>query len=328
MRKRLNQTQTEVPYPNRKYWLANLLAGKSFMAITKECTAFNLDVPNGPTLAAYQQFIEGLKFNIAAPDFDMLMEHNLYHLTVYYLLDHPDFKATPPIPPIGVEGALRILEDAHMRKIITALSLANMQNEDIDLLVNARYNHEYDPEEIRLHMIYFCDFEPFSILEKKDYVDHIPDRILKKNYSYAFSNDKNMLLWKLGLAPDKSFDAMLRDIGVDCYYNYKEQLSYNDQTEAQKWASLLLKVQERIEKLDETDGNKNDLFQSFVFQIQSQKANTNILPPEEIMLDMPISETPDARKEIISIEELEQATHAATVTLKETSKEDNSGFTQ
>ncbi len=316
----------EILYPNKKYILANLVCKRPLMDIIKECQTYNLEIPDSQTLDIYNEFVKNLQFNENAPDFDTLFTLKLYHMVVYHLLEkNPSYPVPIPMSPVGIEGALRILEDNHMRRIITALSLANMQDEDIDLIVNARYNHNYDPEEIRMYIQYFSDFSDFRISEKKSYVDSIQDKVLKRNYSYALETDKNMLLWKLGLAPDKSFDAMLRDIGVDCYYNYKEQLTQNDQAEAQKWAGLLLKVQERIDKLDEGDVNKHDLFQTFVFQAQTQKANTQILPPDKIQIEMPIYETADARKEIISIEQLEGATHAVITTQSvEESNKDNS----
>lgn len=313
-------TTPEIPLPNKRYILSNLLVKRSVAEITKECQTYNLDIPSSDTIARYQKFLaDKVPFNPDAPDFDVLLENKLYHMVAYYLLESGT-TAIIPMSPIGVEGAFRILEDNHMRRIITALSLANMQNEDIDLIINARYNHNYDPEEVRLFVQFFCDFSNFKISEKQNYVNNIQDKLIRKNYSYALQNDKNMLLWKLGLAPDKSFDAMLRDIGVDCYYNYKEQLGINDQAEAQKWATLLLKVQERIDKLDEGDTNKHDLFSSFLFSVQSQKANTQILPPDKVQIEMPIYETADARTEIISVDELERASN---VTVNNTTDKQN-----
>jgi hypothetical protein len=68
-------------------------------------------------------------------------------------------------------------------------------------------------------------------------------------YNIALNEEKDYLMWKLGVAPNKSFDAMLRDITVDSYYNFKEQATRNPD-QAQKWGTLMLKVQERLEKVE------------------------------------------------------------------------------
>ncbi len=313
--------QKETLYPHRRYILANLLLDRPMPELLAECQAYAFDIPDAFTLDAYRKQLKGMfpSFDKLNPDYDSLLTMDIYHLVCFYLeQDSNQYPLALPMPPIGVEGAFRIIEDPHMRKLITTMSLGNIQDEDIELIINARYNYNYASEDVRMFVHYFADFSQFKFIDKQQYVDTTLDKHLKKQYSYALKGDKNMMLWKLGLAPDKSFDAMLRDIGVDCYYNYREQLNLNDPTEAQKWAGLLLKVNERIEKIDAEDSDKKDLFGSLVFQVQSLKANTTILAPEEVQLELPnYVTTSEGRQDILSLEQLESLSNVTINTIEE-----------
>ena len=61
------------------------------------------------------------------------------------------------------------------------------------------------------------------------------------------------MLWKLGPAPDKSFNGMLSDMMVDRYYNFKERSKVDPDT-AQRWGALAVKLTDRLERLDKETG--------------------------------------------------------------------------
>lgn len=321
--------QKEILYPHRRYILSSLLLGKSIQDITDDCQSYMFDPPDSVTVDAYRKQLKGMfpKFDKLNPDYDSLLTMDIYHMVCYELeQDSTAYPLNLPMPPLGIEGAFRILEDPHMRRLITVLSLGNIQDEDIELIVNARYSYDYASEDVRMFVHYFSDFSKYKFKDKQEYVLSMTDKHARKQFSYALKGDKNMLLWKMGLAPDKSFDMMLRDIGMDCFYNYREQLTLNDQSEAQKWATLLLKVQERLEKLDAEDADKKDLFGSLVFQVQAMKANTAVLTPENVDLEMPTyATTSDGRQDILSLEKLENLTNDTTNSIEEQQKssEDN-----
>ncbi|MFH1840445.1 MAG: hypothetical protein ABH849_04835, partial [Nanoarchaeota archaeon] len=193
----------ETLYPNKKFILTLLLLKKSVKEIIDICKLYEIDVPDSITLDLYKEFLkENLSgFDLTNPDFDLLFTHNLYHLVVYYLLEDDENYPIPiPAKPIGVGGAFRIVEDPHMRRLIIALALCDIQEEDMDLIVNARYNYDYASEDVRMFVNYFADFTNFKFADRKLYVDSIQDNHQKRMYKYALDNDKNMVLWKLGLA--------------------------------------------------------------------------------------------------------------------------------
>jgi hypothetical protein len=224
-----------------------------------------------------------------------------------------------PIQPLGVDGAFRILDDPHMRRLITAMSLCDIQDTDIDLIVNARYNYNYAPEDVQMFVRYFADFKDFKYADRQVFVDAEKDKDNKRTYKYALSGDKNMLLWKLGLAPDKSFDAMMRDIATDSYYFFKERMKDHLEDEAQKWAMLFLKAQERVEKLNDVEDEKKSLYAEIIWQIQATKAADVIVAPEDVELEFPIELAMQSHGEILSSDQLQQliSTDYATIESKE-----------
>ena len=122
---------------------------------------------------------------------------------------------------------------------------------------------------------------------------------LKKFYKLALQGDKDKLVWKLGAAPNKSFDSMLQEIMIDSFYNFKEHSKVNADI-AQKWGMLALKTVEKLEKFDKDTKDKKDVFKEISFQLN----NSNIKP--ESKNDQPSSEGPIAKesKKINHISEL------------------------
>lgn len=127
------------------------------------------------------------------------------------------------VTPVDIEGAFTLLGDPLMKRLVSSLAVANITTEDIELIVNGKYNVEYSHENIKLFLKYFFDVEDFTFADKKRLVEAVKDPDIKKFYKIALKGDKDYLLWKLGAAPDKSFDMMLRDMMSDSYYNFKER---------------------------------------------------------------------------------------------------------
>jgi len=197
-------------------------------------------------------------------------------------------KLEMPRGDIGILGAFRILEDPLMYRLITSLALAKITDEDIELIVNGKYNINYTSEDITEFLHYFFNVKPWSLTDKLQYVDITENNDLKKFYKIALKGDKDYLVWKLGAAPNKTFDSMLRDIMTDSYYNFKENSRVNSDT-AQKWGTLALKTVEKLEKLDRDTKDKKDVFTEITFKLSASKE-----PPKEG--DLPATEGPLAVK--------------------------------
>tara|TARA_Y100000034_G_C6862475_1_gene392694 strand:+ start:694 stop:1356 length:663 start_codon:yes stop_codon:yes gene_type:complete len=123
----------------------------------------------------------------------------------------------------AIKGAFKLLDDPLMFRLITSLAIGNITSEDIELVVNGKYDVEYTHANIEMFLKYFFNVSNSSLAEKKQLVEAVTDGSLKRFYKVALQGDKDYLLWKLGAAPDKSFDSMLRDMLSDSYYNFKER---------------------------------------------------------------------------------------------------------
>lgn len=170
----------------------------------------------------------------------------------------------------GIPGAFKVLNDRNMYRTITSLAMSGVTPEDIELIVNGKYDIEYSSEQLDTFLKYFFNISDWSYYEKNDYATSVKDSYLRMFYSMALEEEKDYLMWKLGIAPNKSFDEMLRDMVIDSYYNFKEQSTRN-QDQAYKWGTLAIKVQERLDKvekeLNENIDSKADLeaiFEKFV----------------------------------------------------------------
>jgi len=213
------------------------------------------------------------------PDPNWLMELGVDKMVSYLR------KLDMPNGTIGIEGAFRLLEDPLMYRLITSLALAKITDEDIELIVNGKYNISYTSEDITEFLHYFFNVKSWSLTDKVEFVDVTENSNLKRFYKLALEGDKDRLVWKLGAAPNKSFDSMLREIMTDSFYNFKESSKTNTDV-AQKWGNLALKTVEKLEKFDKDTKEKKDVFSEITFRLNKKKDP-----------DLPASEGPIAQAE-------------------------------
>ncbi len=181
---------------------------------------------------------------------------------------------------LGIEGALRVLNDRAMYRTITSLAMAGVTEEDIELIVNGKYDIEYSSEDLDSFLHYFFDVRGWSYYEKEEYIGNSSNSELRMFYGMAIHEDKAYLMWKLGVAPSKSFPEMLREMTSDCFFNFKEQ-STRSPEQAQKWGTLMIKVSERLDKV-EKDLNSDTDFQTDLQELlqnkpEKPKAKTDIV---------------------------------------------------
>lgn len=195
------------------------------------------------------------------PDIEWLRKLNIVKM-VAYELKLPIIETT-----IGIEGAFDILKDSNMYEIITSLALVKVDDLDLELLISGKYNIHYTFEDIKAFLLYFFNVENWPLSLKKEYVDIVPASKTKTYYKLALDGDKDYLIWKLGIAPDKSLEEMLTGMAMDSFYHFKEKQRTNPD-EAQKWGTLLLKVSEKIDGIKKDEEEKKDLFSYVVFALE------------------------------------------------------------
>ena len=176
------------------------------------------------------------------------------------------FNVRFPAGTVGIKGAFNIINDPPMYRLITSLALAKINDNDIDLIVNGKFNTDYSFEDVTEFLYYFFNVRDWSVIEKKDFAKQVSDEELRKYYKMALTGDKDFLLWKLGASPDISFDNMLKDMAVDSYYLFKDKAKY-DSDAAQKWGALAVKITEKLEKVEKESVNRKDLFNDIIFNL-------------------------------------------------------------
>jgi hypothetical protein len=309
--------------PHKRFLQTLLLLKKTRNEIEQIFLDYGLEAPDDYIFNFVQKELKQLlpNFNKLDPDFDKLSELGLAHLFTHYRKKEDELVYSP-IGSLGIEGAFRILDDPHMRRLITALSLCDIQDTDIDLIVNARYNYNYAPEDAQMFVKNFADFSGYKYIDREAFVNSVQDKDSKRIFKVALEGDKNMLLWKLGLAPDKTFDSMLRDMGTDAYYFFQERVKNHQDDEAQKWFALFLKAQERIVKLNADEDEKKTLFDDVLFQIQASKSATAVVNPEDVQIEFPI-EMRQANADILSAVDLELLTESTTDAIDDEKQSEN-----
>jgi len=165
--------------------------------------------------------------------------------------------------------AFQLLNDPLMYRLITSMALGRITDEDIELIVNGKFNMEYEAEDIHLFLKYFFNVREWTLKDRQNYVKMINEPQLLKFYKMALKGDKDYLLWKLGAAPEKDFSLMLKDMVHDSYYNFKEQSKIRPDL-AQKWGTLAIKLTDKIDKLETTkEKSSAEFLENFEFKIKS-----------------------------------------------------------
>jgi hypothetical protein len=256
-------------FPHTRY-VTTLVAGKqSPEAILEDLKKVDLNFP----LPGVQEIYEDLKSQ--QPDYFKSSKASieLAWLEEWDIKEMYGFRFdvyTSDTNTRDIEGAFKILNDPLMKRLVTSLAIANITTEDIELVVNGKYNIEYSHEHIRLFLKYFFDVQQYSFAEKKTLVEKVVDPDTKRFFTIALKGDKDYLLWKLGAAPDKSFDAMLRDMMSDSYYNFKER-SRVDPDLAQRWGGLAVKLSDRIDRIAGEKTSSEDFFEELEFKLEETR---------------------------------------------------------
>lgn len=206
------------------------------------------------------------------------------------LLDLWGYLFSKPIdmPITGIHGALKILDDQHLRKLILPMSMSGMSTEDIELTCTGRFDISYEPADFEKFIHYFANFKGWSNTDKELFINAQGDKELKGNYQLAMQGDKNYLLWKLGTAPTKSFDEMLREMFRDSFYHFKEKQKLEPE-DAQRWGALAVKISDRLDKIEQDMAEKKNVFDEVRFKLAPDPMDTEgeVVTAESLGVEVP-----------------------------------------
>lgn len=69
------------------------------------------------------------------------------------------FNVQVPSDTDGIKGAHAIMNDPLMYRLITSMALSGITEEDIELIVNGKYNIQYSSQDINEFLYYFFNVE-------------------------------------------------------------------------------------------------------------------------------------------------------------------------
>ena len=258
--------------PEKKY-IQTLIVGKNNAAlIVDELQMRKIPIPSIEMKAIYNEVVKSCPI----PNFfheDCKVDpptewlENLGISAMYaYRFNKP---ATDSIK--GCKGAFDMLEDPKMVKYIHALCLSGVDKDDIELILNAKYNISFETPDFEKFMTYFANYDGWSYTDKEMFVNQVLDQDLKKVYRNALTKDRTTLIWELGLGtdPDASFDDMLKDMFTDTYFYFKRTAQFKPE-DAVKFATLATKLSDRMDAIRDRDTEQKDLYTELKIKLENE----------------------------------------------------------
>ena len=209
-------------------------------------------------------------------DREFLQKEKLEPMWAYYF-KKPTEENTEPI-----EGAFALLDNVQVRTLLYAMSLAGVNPEDMELIINEKFDINASSDAVDAFLFYFFNVTDFNYGEKSLLEEMFAKTVnTKRAFKLALGGDKNYMLWKLGAAPDKSFDQMLRDMLSDSYYLFKEKAKTDPDT-ATKFGGLAVKLADRLERVQANENKADDLFSDIKFDLQKSTEIVKAPTAEEL----------------------------------------------
>jgi hypothetical protein len=306
--------------PHKKYIQALMVNQMSSQALIQDLQSINLPIPHPPTVVK-NIYNDLYKLNPdyfeagdpKEPGMDWLEKLGIDSLYAYKF--NVGIKEMDP----GIKGAFKILDDPLMRRAIQALAFAKVNNEDIELIVNGKFDIGYASEDFEAFLNYFFNVSDWNYNDRVEFIQQETSQDSRRFYKLALEGDKPYLMWKLGLAPSRSFDDMLKEMFNDSFFNFKERMRHDPEL-AQRWGQLAVKLSDKIDKLEKDDNNREEFFQSLEFETDSfdQRDNDKIVNMNDILE----KERPDLPEidNTMSVEELVESI-SQTPTTPDTNEE-------
>lgn len=252
-------------WPHKKFIQALLCERYGPDQVLEELDKWNLPFPVQDLQGIYMEIKprQAAYFNHRKKeiDRDFLDRENLHQMWAYY------FKKPTELDTIPIRDAFVLLENTQLRTLLYAMALVGMSSEDMELIINGKFDINVSSEGVDAFLFYFFNLKEYNYSEKTALEESFArDLTTKRAFKLALKGDRNYMLWKLGAAPDKSFDQMLRDMLADSYYLFKEK-AMTDPDTAIKFGSLSVKLADRLERVIQNDQKADDLFSEIKFDL-------------------------------------------------------------
>jgi hypothetical protein len=261
-------------WPHDKYVITLLCGKMSFEDIASEMLRWALPYDQDRVHELHKEleekdpeyFKNGLTTEIK---YDVLKEYKIEDMYGYF------FERGVEVATDHLENTFHLLENRHLRTLLFSTILAGMSSDEIELILNEKYdNINTSSASVDAFIHYFFNLEGFSFKEKESLEKSFAKDVkIRRAFRDALKNDRDYMLWKLGAAPQKSFDAMIKDLFVDTVYLFKEFSKDKKIDEVSKLGTLAVRLSDRLEKYEETNKKADDIFSEFSLEPAEIKAS-------------------------------------------------------
>ncbi len=267
-------------WPHKKFIQALLCERYGPDQVLEELDKWNLPFPTQDLQDIYMEIKprQAAYFNHRKREIDreFLDRENLHQMWAYY------FKKPTEVDTTSIKGAFALLENLQLRVLLYAMALVGISAEDIELIINGKFDINASSDDVDAFLFYFFNLNDFNYSEKallkEVFAKDVPT---KRAFKVALEGDRNYMLWKLGVAPDKSFEQMLRDMLDDSYYLFKEKAKTDPDT-AIKFGGLSVKLADRLERVIQNDQKADDLFSEVKFDIEKNNEIVKVPTADDI----------------------------------------------
>lgn len=250
--------------PHKKYLQALFLSGKTAEQVYNQtamlCPYLSLEELDD----FYDGFLK--KYDNYITDTGFPAQELLDLLDVSELYSHLMGSKNPEIAK-----AIQLASDPLMFRVVTSIALLHMTDREIDILVNSSFNYDYSHDAILFFIKYIFNVKDQSLAQKQKFVDLVKDDQLRQIYKVALKGNKDYLFWELGVRQEIPLETMLKDVVRDSYFMFQEQAKKDPKT-AQRWGSLIARLGEKIDKMDQAKNKGNDdMLENLQFKIKRMK---------------------------------------------------------
>jgi len=106
-----------------------------------------------------------------------------------YLFNYQVFEDISPLPK-----AFKVIDDRQLYRILTSLELAGVSHDDLELIINSKFDIEYSSQELDYFLYYFFNIADYTLFDKHKLKDQIKDQELKLYYNMALETEKDYLM--------------------------------------------------------------------------------------------------------------------------------------
>lgn len=245
-----------------KLYIQTLIAGKSNASIVvDDLQLHKITVPTNDMKAIYDELVTSNPVYFQQQDPTIMPDDEWVESVGLSPMYYYRFKRPADVSLQGIEGAFRMLEDPKMVKYINVLTLAGVNPQDLELILNAKYNISFDSPDFEMYLKYFANYTGWTYTDKELYIASLTDPDYKSLCKKALKDDRASLIWELGLGtdPTTSFDGMMREMYTDCFYYFKKNLKFKPD-ESQRFGQLFIKIADRLNAIDDKNKESHDIF--------------------------------------------------------------------